>query len=190
MVSLKSSKIRRLPRPPHGTPDPLVSDDAGPTRAILGMSAAARRAVIRGTDLSRKIGLCDSQTGDFGLLCRDAIYQAAPCQPPDNCDHALFEGHFRRPAIRTAIDGTPMAVYRSHPMWQVVTTEEVVARLEEAWARHGAFESEAHSVTVSDGRVLFDFVTWWDSGNYCTGRIEIEPTADALGDEPPSVRLL
>jgi hypothetical protein len=45
-------------------------------------------------------------------------------------------------------------------------------------------------VTVSDGRVLFDFVTWWDSGNYCTGRIEIEPTADALGDEPPSVRLL
>ncbi len=60
-------------------------------------------------------------------------------------------------------------------MWQAVTTEEVVARLEEAWARHGAFESEAHSVTVSNGRVLLDFVTWWESGNYYTGRIEIEP---------------
>src|SRR5438309_506836 len=81
-----------------------------------------------------------------------------------DCDHALFEGHFRRPAIKTVIEGTPMAIYRSHPMWQVVTTEEVMARLEEAWARHGAFENEAHNVTVSDGRVLLDFVTWWDSG--------------------------
>jgi hypothetical protein len=105
-----------------------------------------------------------------------------------DCDHALYEGGFRRPGIKRATEGWLMVVYRSRPMWERAVNDEIVARLEDVWARHGAFQHDAHTVTVKGGRVLFDFVTWWDDGDYYTGRIEIEPLSAALGEEPPAMR--
>ena len=81
-----------------------------------------------------------------------------------------------------------MVIYRSRPLWEGATTDQIVLRLEKVWARHGAFQHEAHSVNVSGDRVLFDLVTWWDDGTFHTGRIEIEPTPEALSEETPAVR--
>ena len=49
-----------------------------------------------------------------------------------------------------------MVIYRSRPLWEGATTDQIVLRLEKVWARHGAFQHEAHSVNVSGDRVLFD----------------------------------
>jgi hypothetical protein len=106
-----------------------------------------------------------------------------------DCDHALYEGGFRRPGIKGAVEGGVMVVYRSWPLWEGAVQDEIVPRLEDVWARHGAFQHEAHTVTLEGDRVLFDFVTWWDDGKYYTGRIEIEPTPAALDEEPPAIRL-
>jgi hypothetical protein len=73
-------------------------------------------------------------------------------------------------------------------VWEAATTDQIVSRLERVWAMHGAFQHECHSVNVTGERVLFDFVTWWDDGSFYTGRIEIEPTPEALSEEPPAVR--
>jgi hypothetical protein len=105
-----------------------------------------------------------------------------------DCDHALYEGGFQRPGIKQATEGGLMVVYRSRPLWEGAVNDEIVARLESVWARHGAFEHEAHTVTLEDDRVLFDFVTWWDDGSYYGGRIEIEPLPAAPGEEPPAIR--
>jgi hypothetical protein len=107
-----------------------------------------------------------------------------------NCDHALLEGGFRGPAVKEQPQDEVMVIYRSCPLWDESVTDQIVSRLEDAWTKHGAFRHEAHLVTVDGDRVVLDFVTWWDSGNYYTGQIEIEPTAVALGDEPPAVRPL
>jgi hypothetical protein len=81
-----------------------------------------------------------------------------------------------------------MVIYRSHPTWNAPTTDEIVSRLEEAWTRHGAFRNEAHVVDSSGGRVQLSFITWWDDRHFYIGRIEIEPTAERLKNEPPAVQ--
>jgi hypothetical protein len=48
----------------------------------------------------------------------------------------------------------------------------VAQRLEQAWVTRGAFKLEAHAVAVEEELVALDFVTWWDSGAFYTGRIE------------------
>ena len=41
-----------------------------------------------------------------------------------------------------------MVAYRSRPLWERALKDEIVPRLEDVWARHGAFQHEAHTLTV------------------------------------------
>ena len=65
-----------------------------------------------------------------------------------DCDHALYEGGFRRPSIKRATEGGLVVAYRSRPLWERALKDEIVPRLEDVWARHGAFQHEAHTLTV------------------------------------------
>jgi hypothetical protein len=66
-----------------------------------------------------------------------------------------------------------MVLYLCRPGWTDAHGSEVVSRLETAWAEDAAFTHEAHSVTVEGDLVALDFVTWWNEGRFCTGRIEV-----------------
>jgi hypothetical protein len=55
---------------------------------------------------------------------------------------------------------------------------EVVERLERGWVRTEAFAHEAHTISDDGEVVALDFVTWWDSGHYYTGRIEVVLSGD------------
>jgi len=90
-----------------------------------------------------------------------------------DCDYGLEAGGFASPEIQRTDDLRRMVVYRSRPDWEPESTDEVVARLEECWLAQGAFRNEAHAIAVKYGRVLFDFVTWWESGEFYTGRIDV-----------------
>jgi len=55
---------------------------------------------------------------------------------------------FRRPSIKRATEGGLVVAYRSRPLWERALKDEIVPRLEDVWARHGAFQHEAHTLSV------------------------------------------
>jgi hypothetical protein len=88
-------------------------------------------------------------------------------------DHALEQAGFRVIKITKTGELRRMVVYRCRPDWSPVAEDEVVRRLEGAWVTDAAFMHEAHSVAIRGELVYLDFVTWWDSGAFSTGRIEV-----------------
>jgi hypothetical protein len=96
-----------------------------------------------------------------------------------DCDHALFEAGFTSPEVLETDEIEAMLVFRCQPAWAAVRSDEVIERLEQGWMQWGAFANEAHTITVETDKVALEFVTWWDGGAFCTGRIEV-----ALGDQP------
>ena len=47
-------------------------------------------------------------------------------------------------------------------------------RLERAWEQNGAFANEAHSIVLAHRAIELDYVTWWEHGAFCTGRIVVD----------------
>jgi hypothetical protein len=90
-----------------------------------------------------------------------------------DADHALVEGGFTEPTIRKTGELRRMVVYACRPDWHAAATDDVVRRLEAAWANDGAFTHEAHTIAVEGNVLAMDFVTWWDDGAFYTGRIEV-----------------
>jgi hypothetical protein len=93
-----------------------------------------------------------------------------------NADYAWVERGFTDPKIKKTGELKRMVVYTCRPDWSAAETQEVIRRLEEAWANDGAFTHEAHTITVDGDVVAMDFVTWWDDGAFYTGRIEVTPS--------------
>jgi hypothetical protein len=90
-----------------------------------------------------------------------------------DADYALVEAGFTDPHIgRTGLIER-MVVYTCRPNWPSAGREEVVRRLEESWVSRGAFGHEAHTISHDADSIALDFVTWWDSGAFYTGRIEV-----------------
>lgn len=87
--------------------------------------------------------------------------------------YGLEAAGFTVPTLKKTGELDHMVLYRCSPDWDWADADEVVRRLETAWAEDGAFKDEAHLLTVEDSLVALDFVTWWDAGPYYTGRIEV-----------------
>jgi hypothetical protein len=90
--------------------------------------------------------------------------------------YALENAGFTAPTFKKTGELKQMVVYQCRPDWGSYEVGEVVQRLETAWAEDGAFTDEVHTLTVADDAITMDFVTWWDTGGYYTGRIEVALT--------------
>ena len=89
-----------------------------------------------------------------------------------DADYGLEEAGFRVQRTKRTGDLSQMVLYECRPDWPNATTDEVAQRLEHAWVTRGAFKHEAHVLAAEEELVVLDFVTWWDSGTFYTGRIE------------------
>jgi hypothetical protein len=66
-----------------------------------------------------------------------------------------------------------MVIYRCRVRSLPTEPAAVLARLESAWVRFGAFKHEAHSIATDEHVASLEFVTWWERGAFYTGRIEV-----------------
>lgn len=90
-----------------------------------------------------------------------------------DAQYALENGGFTFPKTKKTGEAKQMVLYTCEPAWSSPDDGEVVRRVETAWVNDGAFTHEAHSITVETDVVALDFVTWWDDGDWYTGRIEV-----------------
>lgn len=116
---------------------------------------------------------------ELAKICRDVVRTGRPYSSRDldgavlDCDYGLDVGGFTSAkATKTGVLER-MVAYRCRPNWEPQTTDEVVARLEEAWITQGAFSQDAHAVTATRSEITLDFVTCWNDGRFYTGRIEV-----------------
>lgn len=87
--------------------------------------------------------------------------------------YALAIAGFTDPKIKKTGETNSMVLYVCRPESSSWDANEVVSRLEAAWQERAAFSHESHSIAVQADIVTFEFVTWWDDGDYYTGRIEV-----------------
>lgn len=94
-------------------------------------------------------------------------------------DHALDGAGFTHTRISTTGDGDRMVLCTCDADPLSGSLDDVIERLETAWTEDAAFGHEVHTLSRDTNGLSLDFVTWWDSGAYYTGRIDLIALAQA-----------